>query len=163
MAFCPGTPEGGGPKTARVGLPQLCATITSRSDLWSGQGLKQTCISRWEFSNGVSQATCTHRKRVGSQLFVVESQIASLTPNLSFCLNLCYRCPNGSCEPISDIYTWIAFQWYKTLLNARCFDPCNGSLKARESSGTPTPKMGAHLGMWVFILTLSPKARVTTL
>jgi hypothetical protein len=27
------------------------------------------------------------------------------------------------------------------------FDPYNRSLKIRESTKTPTPKMGAHLGM----------------
>ncbi len=35
------------------------------------------------------------------------------------------------------------------------FDPWNRPLKIQESTGTPTPKMGAHLGVWVFILTLS--------
>jgi hypothetical protein len=34
------------------------------------------------------------------------------------------------------------------------FDPYNCSLKIRESTETPTPKMGAHLGVWVSILTL---------
>jgi hypothetical protein len=36
------------------------------------------------------------------------------------------------------------------------FDPFNFSLKIQESTGTPTPKMGAHLGMGVFILSHSP-------
>jgi hypothetical protein len=27
-----------------------------------------------------------------------------------FCHNLCYRCPNGPCKPIFDIYTLLAFQ-----------------------------------------------------
>jgi len=31
------------------------------------------------------------------------------------------------------------------------FDPCNLPLKIRESIGTPTPKMGVHLGVWRFI------------
>jgi hypothetical protein len=30
------------------------------------------------------------------------------------------------------------------------FDPCNRSLKIWESIGTPTPKMGFHLGVWRF-------------
>jgi C-terminal processing protease CtpA/Prc len=46
---------------------------------------------------------------LGFLTFVVESQIASLTFDLSFCLNLCFKCPNGSCEPILDIYTSITF------------------------------------------------------
>jgi hypothetical protein len=31
------------------------------------------------------------------------------------------------------------------------FDPYNCSLKIQESIGTPSPKVGAHLGMWRFI------------
>ncbi len=54
------------PKMPRLGLPQLCAVVTSRSDLRSGRGLKQTCNSCREFSNGVSHATCTHESWVDS-------------------------------------------------------------------------------------------------
>jgi len=32
------------------------------------------------------------------------------------------------------------------------FDPCNRSLKIWESIETPTPKVGAHLGVRGFIL-----------
>ncbi len=99
----------------------------------------------------MSHATCTYGSQVDSRHFVVGSQIASLTPDLSFCHNLCCVCPNGSCETILDICTWITFQWY---INARCFDLYNHSLKFWEFIGTPTPKMGVHLGVWVFILTL---------
>ncbi len=36
------------------------------------------------------------------------------------------------------------------------FDPYNRSLKIWESIGTPTPKVGAHLGvLWVHSFTLS--------
>jgi hypothetical protein len=35
------------------------------------------------------------------------------------------------------------------------FDPCNCSLKIWESIGTPTPKVGTHLGVWGFIPSLS--------
>jgi hypothetical protein len=31
------------------------------------------------------------------------------------------------------------------------FDPCNYSLKIRESIETPIPKVGAYLGVWGFI------------
>jgi hypothetical protein len=37
------------------------------------------------------------------------------------------------------------------------FDPYNGPLKIQESIGTPTPKMGAHLGVWGFIPSHFPK------
>jgi len=36
------------------------------------------------------------------------------------------------------------------------FDPLNFSLKIWESIGTPTPKVGGHLGMWKFIPSHSP-------
>jgi len=83
---------------------------------------------------------------------MVGSQIVNLTLNLSFDYNLCVKCPNGSCEPILDIYASRAFQCYKELLNPMGFDPCNHSLKIWESTETPTPKVGAHLGVWGFIL-----------
>jgi len=35
------------------------------------------------------------------------------------------------------------------------FDPCNRLLKIHESIKIPTPKVGAHLGVCGFILTLS--------
>jgi hypothetical protein len=55
--------------------------------------------------------------RVNSQLLVVRSQIANLTLDPSFGRNWCFRCPNGSCEPILNIYVSIIFQWYRKLLN----------------------------------------------
>ncbi len=76
-------------------------------------------------------------------------------PDFSFGHNLCCRCPNGPCKPILDIYISITFQWYKELFKSRGFGPCNYSMKIRESTGTPTPNMGVHLGVWVFILTFS--------
>jgi hypothetical protein len=97
----------------------------------------QTCSFRWELSNGMSHSTCMHRDEVGSQLLMVGSQIANLTIGLSFCHNLCCKCPNGSCEPIFDIYILITFQWYKEHLNVRCFDPCGRTLKFWESQWTP--------------------------
>jgi hypothetical protein len=144
----------GVPKLPRSELPQLCGAITSRLDLRSEQGLKQSCSSRGDLSNGVSHASCKHESRVDSWHFVVGNQIANLTLGLSFCHNLCCKCPNGSCKPILDIYISITFRWYKELFNAKCFDLYNHSLKVWKSTGTPTPKIGGHLGVWVFILTL---------
>jgi len=68
-------------------------------------------------------ATYTQVNQGDSWLLVVESQIDSLTPNLSFGHNLCFKYSNGTCEPISDIYVPIAFQWYKELFNPMSFDP----------------------------------------
>jgi hypothetical protein len=41
---------------------------------------------------------------------MVGSQTANLTPGLSFGHNLCFKCPNESCEPILNIYVLISFQ-----------------------------------------------------
>jgi hypothetical protein len=129
--------QGGVMELPWLGLSQLCGTITLCSDLWLGQGLKQSCSSRRELSNGVSKSPYTHQGQVDSQLLVVGNQIASLTPDLSFCHNLCCKCPNGSCKPVFNIYTLIVFQWYKECPNARCFDPRNWTLKFRESWRIP--------------------------
>ncbi len=79
------------------------------------------------------------------------SQIVNLTISLSFGHNLCFKCPNGSCEHILDIYIPRDFQWCRKILNPMSFDSYNISLKIWESIGTLTPKMGTHLGMWQFI------------
>jgi len=120
--------QSGVPKLFRFGLPGLWAFITFRPKLGLGRGLKQSCSSLRELSKNVSHFTCTHRDRINSQLLVVGSQIASLIPSPSFDHNLCYICPNGSCEAILDIYTSRPFQRYKKHLNERCFDPCNRAL-----------------------------------
>jgi hypothetical protein len=39
-----------------------------------------------------------------------EKQIDNLTLELSFGHNLCFKCPNGSCESILDFYVLRAFQ-----------------------------------------------------
>ncbi len=129
--------QSGVPKLSWFGLPGLWAFITFRFDLRLGQGLKRTCSSLWELFNGVLHSTYTHRDRVDSRLLVVGSQIANLTPGPSFNHNLCCRCPNGSCEAISDIYTSRPFQRYKEHLHARCFDPWNCVLNFQESRRTP--------------------------
>jgi hypothetical protein len=49
-----------------------------------------------------------------------------------------------------NIYASRAFQWYKERHKTLRFDPCNRSLKFRESTGTPSPKVGIALGVWGF-------------
>jgi hypothetical protein len=65
----------------------------------------------------MSHATCTQGNRVNFWLLMVRNQIANLTLGLLFGHNLCYKCPNGSCEPILNIYISIDFQWYKEIFN----------------------------------------------
>jgi hypothetical protein len=129
--------QGGVQKLSQFGLPGLWAIIALCSNLRSGWILKKSYSSPRELSNSVSHSTCTHRGWVDSRLLMIRSQIINLTPDLSFCHNLCYRCPNGQCKAIFDIFTSIAFQWYKKHSNARCFDPCNQTLKFQKSQRTP--------------------------
>ncbi len=70
-----------------------------------------------------------------------------LIPNPSFSHNLCFNYSNEPCKLILDIYVSKAFQWYKKIFNLMNFDTWNCSLKNQESIGTPTPKIGVHLGM----------------
>jgi hypothetical protein len=114
--------QSGIPKLSRFGLLGLWAFITSHPKLRSWQGLNQSCSSPWELSNGMLHFTYTHRNWIDSRLLVVGSQIVTLIPGPSFDHNLCYRCLNGSCEAILDIYTSRPFQRYKEHLNARCFE-----------------------------------------
>ncbi len=79
-------------------------------------------------------------------------QTTNLTPDLSFGHNLCFRCPNGWCEPILNIYISIAFQWYKELFKPMGFSPSNCSLKIRKSFETLTSQVGVALGVWGFTL-----------
>ncbi len=106
-------------------------------------------LKSWNSQNW--HTTCTRANQGDSRLLMIGSQIGNLTPDPSFGHNLCFRYPNGLCEPILDIYIPRAFQWYKELFNPMSFDPCNRSLKIWESIGIPTPKVGAHLGVWGFI------------
>ncbi len=130
--------QGGVLKLSRFGFPKLWELITPSSNLQLGCGLNQSCSPPQELFNDVSHFICTHRDRVDSWLLMVGSQIASLTPDPSFDHNLCYKCPNNSCEAILNIYTSRPFQGYKKHINARCFDPCNQVLNFWESQRTPS-------------------------
>jgi hypothetical protein len=156
--FVPGLP--GLPRDSCVGLPKLCqpglprlwSRITLRADLGSWRGLKQSCSSRQELSNGMSHVVCSLLFRVDSRLLMVGSQNwqtpGSSTPGPSFAHNLCFRCPNEQCKPILDIYASRAFQWYKERHKQLRFGPSNLSLKFWESTGTPSAKVGVALGVW---------------
>jgi hypothetical protein len=124
-------------KFQQLGLPPLWERITSYAKLRLWWGLKKHCSPRQGLSNDVLHVACMQGNWVDSRLLVVGNQTTNLTPDLSFRHNLCCKCPNGSCEPIFDIYTSLTFSWYKERLNARCFDPCNQTLKFWESRQTP--------------------------
>jgi len=144
MAFLSRDFEMGVPKLPKLGLPWLWSPITLCSYLRLRWGLK--CSPRRELSNGMLHTTFTQGNRVNSWHLVVRSQIGP-----SFGHNLCFRCPNGWCKPILDIYVSISFQWYKELFKPLGFDPCNCSLNIRESTETPILKVEAPLGVLGFI------------
>ncbi len=136
----------GVPKFYQLGLPQLWGCITSCANLRSQWGLKQSCSPHRELFNAMSHAAYTQGNWVDSQLLVVGSQTANLTPGHSFGHNLCYRCPNGQCEPILGIYASRAFRWYKERFKTRSFDPWNRALKIRESFRDSNSQHGSSFG-----------------
>jgi hypothetical protein len=127
MAFCFGTPKW------ELGLPRFWGPIISRANLRLQWDLKQSCSPHWEFSKGMLHVACMRKNRVDYQLLMVGSQIVILTLDLSFDHNLCFRCPNGRCEPILNIYVSIAFEWYKKLFQPMGCDPWNCALKIWKS------------------------------
>jgi len=100
-------------KFPKLGFLRLWGPITLCANLWLRWGLKQSYSPCRDLSKKMSHATYTQGNQVDSKLLVVNSQIANLTPGLSFGHELCFRCPNGSCEPILNIYVSIAFSCYK--------------------------------------------------
>jgi hypothetical protein len=143
-------------KFPKLGLFHLWRPITLCANLWLRWSLKKISSPCWELSNGMSHATWMQGNRGDSWLLMFRNQIANLALGPSFGHNLCLKCPNGSCELILDIYVPRDFQWYKELFNPMGFDPYNCSLKISKSIETPIPKVGAHLGVWMFILSHFP-------
>jgi hypothetical protein len=139
-------------KFLNLGLSRLWGFIIFSIDLRSIWGLKQSYSPCRKFSNGIWHAICTQGNQVNSWLLVVKSQ----TIDPSFEHNLCFKCPNESCERILDIYISITFQWYKELLNPLGFDPYNRLLKIWESTGIPISQSGSSLGsVRIYSVTLS--------
>jgi len=104
----------------------------------------------------MSHATCTQVNRGNFRLLVVRSQIANLTPGPSFGHNLCFKCSNGWCKPILDIYVSIAFQWYKKNPQSNGFWPLQSLLKNSRVHWDSNSPNGSYLGsVRVHSLTLS--------
>ncbi len=152
MSLFPGTPGTPGlesrkcPESVPGGVPGLWELITLDFEVWSRQGLNQTCSPRRDLSNYISHFQFGGREEVDSRLLVVGSQIASLTPGPSFAHNLGYRCSNDQCEAILYIYASRPFQWHQEHLNARCFGPCCRAMNIWESRRTPNPHFFQVLG-----------------
>jgi hypothetical protein len=92
--------QGGVLKFPNLGLLRLWGPITFSTDLQLIWGQKQSCSSHQELSNDIWHATYTQVNRVDSRLLMIKNQTTNLTSSLSFAHNLCFRFPNGSCEPI---------------------------------------------------------------
>ncbi len=144
--FCLGTPKWESRNFPQLGLPQLWRRVTWLADLRLQWGVKQSCSPHQKLFNGMSHVTCTQGNWVNSRLLVVGSQTANLTLDPSSAHNLCFRCPNGQCEPISDIYASITFQWYKKLFETMNFDPCNRALKIWKYFWDSNSQHGSSLG-----------------
>jgi len=138
-------------KLPKLGLLQLWSPITLWADLQSRCGLKQNYSFHRKISNYMSHTICKQINRVDSRLFLVKSQTINLTPNLFSGHNLCFGCPNEQCKPILSIYILKNFQWYKERHKLLNFNPWNHSLKFRESTEIPSPKVGVTLVVWRFI------------
>jgi hypothetical protein len=141
----------GVPKLPKLKLLRLWGPITLRANLRLRWGLKQSCIPRQQLSNSVLHAIFTQGNWVDSRLLVVRSQSANLTPDLSFGHNLCFKCPNGSCEHILDIYVSITFQWYKDFFESIGFWPLQSFFKHPEVHRNSNSQGGSSLGVWGFI------------
>jgi hypothetical protein len=150
--------QGGFPKLSWFGLPRLWEFITLCSDLRLRWSLKQTCSSMQELSNGVSHSTYTHRGRVNSQLLVVESQTASLTPGPSCVHNLCYKCPNGHARPFSTSTFWDLSNGIKNTSRQGVLTPTIELWKFKSPGGLPS----LHFGSVSVILTFLQNEVATT-
>jgi hypothetical protein len=145
--------QGGVPKLSRVGVLELWELISPDSDIRLQWGLNQSYSSSQKLSNPMLHAIYRRREEVDSQLLVVESEIANLTPSPSFAHNLGYRCPNGSCKAI----------WTSTLQdlsNDTKKTPMRGVLALVIELwifGSPKGLQLPTFGNVGFTLTLSPK------
>jgi len=79
MAFLSRDSRMGIPKSRQPGLPGLWSPITLRADLRSKCGLKQSCSSHRELSNGMWHVICNQVNRVDSRLFLVGNQTGNST------------------------------------------------------------------------------------
>jgi len=100
--FVPGL-SNGSPKIPKVRTPVTLGPHNFACTPPIEMNLKQNGSRYQELFNGMLHTTCTQGDRIDSRLLMIRSQTANLTPCPSYGHNLCFRCPNGSCEPILDI------------------------------------------------------------
>jgi hypothetical protein len=149
--FVPGL-SSGSPKIAKVGTPM---TLGLHNFACRPPIKMRSTAKLYPLLRGFQRYVACHLKARELGQFPTfsgrEIKLSIWFSSFLLAINLCFICPNGSCEPILDIYVPRAFQWYKKLLKPLSFDPYNRLLKIRESIGTPSPKVGVTLGVWRFI------------
>jgi len=179
MSFCSETPKLGVPKCPKLKLLRLWKPIIFfGAYLWLRQSLKRSCSPYQKKFNSMWHATYTQVNQGNSWLLMVKSQIHNLISNLSFGHNLFLRYPNGSCEPILNIYVLKNFPCYKKLFNPMSFDPYNRSFKIWSVHLDSNSQSGNSFGsvegsfphiflhsrkheMWLPGFTLSPRTFVS--
>jgi hypothetical protein len=118
-------------KSRQLRLPRLWSPITLRANFGSRCGLKQSCSSRQELSNGMSHVFWRQVNRVDSLLLAItcvsDVQMSNASP-----------------------FNTSMFQELSNDIKNASFDLWNRSLKFRKSTGTPSPKVGVALGVWGF-------------
>ncbi len=138
-------------KFPQLGLSRLWGLIILRVDLRLRWGLKQSCSPCQKFFQWYV-ACHLHARKLGQFLTFSGWELnCQFDSQPSFSHNLCFNCPNGSCECILDIYVLRTFEWYKEVFNPLGFDLCNRFLNIQKSIETPISKVEALLGVWGFI------------
>jgi hypothetical protein len=128
MALFPGTPKEESQNCPKLSWFGFAGTLVAHNSLLRPPIGMRSKANLYLSLKDFQQCVALHLHTPGSvdsQLLVVGSQIANLTPSPSFTHKLCCRYLNGSCKAIFDIYTSRPFQRYKEHLKKRCFDPCN--------------------------------------
>jgi hypothetical protein len=152
MSFCHRTHNLGVLKLSKLGLSQFWKLITFCEDLLLRWDIKQSCSLRQELFNDISYVIYKQINQGNSWLWMVGSQIGSLTLSISFGHNLCFKYLNGTYEPILNIYILKTLQWYNEIFDLMNLGSWKCSLKIWRSIGLSTPKMGTHLKKCGFIV-----------
>ncbi len=147
-------PSGSFSRDSQVGVPKLSRNCPGWSPGTLGahnsrlQSLIQTCSPRRDLSNDVLYSQFGGREEVDSQLLVVGSQTANLTPGPSFAYNLGYRCPNGH-------FRYLRFKTFPmTLRTPQCevfwalLSNPKHSRVPEDSKSSLFPSVGIHPHTW---------------
>jgi hypothetical protein len=90
----------GGPKFPKLGLLQFWMPITLCVDLWLRWGLEQSYNLCWELFNGMWHGIWKKENQGVSQLLVVGSQIANLTPDFLLAITYVLSTQMGHANPL---------------------------------------------------------------